>query len=602
MRKRPLRVLIITSEFPSPGEPHSVPFLARRVEQLRRSGVDVDVFRFRGGKKLINYVRGWKKLRDRLRRKQYDLLHANFGQSGLLALPKPLPLIVTFRGSDLEGIVGRDGRYTFKGKLLRLASQFVALRADEVVSVSERLARHLPTRNYHVIPAGLDLDLFKPMPKDEARRRLGLPADRFLVFFAADIRKPEKRYWLARDAVERAKAQLTSAGREMEIIAAGNILPNLIPLYMNACDVLLLTSLHEGSPNVVKEALACDLPVIATDVGDVQLRIGEVDGCAVVGDSPDEIAAALERVYRRNDRIDGRRSVMGLDEKLQTQKTIEVYNQAMAKTNGGKTHATVRDKKVLVSFAFHKIGSPRYAGDLYSLPAEHFLRILQKAREQPCAFTRWDQALSDQAGGYRFLVAFTFDDGYESDVTEALPLLQRWSVPATFFIVPSLIGQGGNLTWTQVRELAACGHAIGSHTLTHAWLPELPDKELQKELRDSRLIIEDQIGAGVRLLALPGGFYNHRVLQAAQEAGYSVVGTSRYGVDPLGNEDDREFRVLKRNTIDLRIRWEVISNLLDARPPRSFLLVRYFKHLIARMIGPSRYRELSASARNIEIP
>ncbi len=104
-----------------------------------------------------------------------------------------------------------------------------------------------------------------------------------------------------------------------------------MPLYMNACDILLLTSLHEGSPNVVKEALACNLPIISTDVGDVRMRIGGVEGCVVTRDSPDDIAAALQMVLSRNKRVDGRRTVAALHEQLLTEKIVQVYRKALAR-------------------------------------------------------------------------------------------------------------------------------------------------------------------------------------------------------------------------------------------------------------------------------
>ena len=112
MNTAPLRVLMITSEWASdPG--HTAHFIARQARFLRAAGVDVDVFAFRGGRRPLRYLTAWAKLQRRLRNgHHYDLVHAQFGQSGLLALPKRLPLVVTFRGDDLFGILGKDGRPT----------------------------------------------------------------------------------------------------------------------------------------------------------------------------------------------------------------------------------------------------------------------------------------------------------------------------------------------------------------------------------------------------------------------------------------------------------------------------------------------------------
>jgi teichuronic acid biosynthesis glycosyltransferase TuaC len=324
---RSLRVLMITSEWPTPDHPQAVPFVVRNAEFLRRAGVDVDVFPFRGAKKPTNYLRARKRLQDRLKDEQYDLVHAQFGQSGLLALPKPLPLVVTFRGSDLLGVVGNNGRYTLAGRLLQSASWLVARVADEVIIVSEALARRLPRRSFHVIPSGVDLALFRPVPPAEARRQLGLPEERRLILFAANPADPIKRYGLARAAFDRLKGD-----HNVEMVVTKGVPYDKMPLYMNACDVLLLTSLHEGSPNVVKEALACDLPVVSTDVGDVRARIGSIEGCTIVRDSPDEMATALHMVLQRNKRIDGRRLVADLDENVLTEQVIGVYHKALGLT------------------------------------------------------------------------------------------------------------------------------------------------------------------------------------------------------------------------------------------------------------------------------
>jgi len=102
---------------------------------------------------------------------------------------------------------------------------------------------------------------------------------------------------------------------------------------MNACDALLLTSVHEGSPNVVKEALACELPVVSVNVGDVRTRIEGIDGCVVVDSaSPDALAAALESVLRRNGRIVARDKIADLDEARIAAQVIDVYRSALRKS------------------------------------------------------------------------------------------------------------------------------------------------------------------------------------------------------------------------------------------------------------------------------
>lgn len=315
------RVLMITSEWPTAESPNDVPFLVRQVAFLRQAGIDVDVFHFRGGKNPLRYLRAWIDARRRLQHGHYDLIHAQFGQSALLAIPKRLPLVVTVRGDDVEGIVGRTGRYTLAGYILRLITRSVVRWADALVIVSLHLKRHFLDRSAHVIPSGLDLDLFRPMPQQEARQKLGLPLSKHLVLFVGNPNDPRKRFSLAQEAVAQINPALNA-----ELIVAWNVAHTDIPVYMNACDVLIFTSMHEGSPNVVKEALACNLPVVSVIVGDVPDRLNGVCGCVVCADDqPATLASALEQVMQLPYRPVTRAAVEQLDERILTQQIIEIY-------------------------------------------------------------------------------------------------------------------------------------------------------------------------------------------------------------------------------------------------------------------------------------
>src|SRR5256714_12745312 len=113
---RPIRVLMLTCAWPPPDRPgYTTPFIRRQVESLRAAGVEIEVFPFTSGMRPTNYLRAWVRARRPMQRGAYDLVHAQFGQSGLGALPKRLPLVVTFRGDDLDGIVGDDLRITPAG-------------------------------------------------------------------------------------------------------------------------------------------------------------------------------------------------------------------------------------------------------------------------------------------------------------------------------------------------------------------------------------------------------------------------------------------------------------------------------------------------------
>jgi len=128
----------------------------------------------------------------------------------------------------------------------------------------------------------------------------------------------------------------------------------------------------------------------------------------------------------------------------------------------------------------------------------------------------------------------TFDDGHISNLELAAPILQSRNITATFFITVGWTGKKlGYMGWPELRSLHQAGHTIGAHGWTHKLLTHCSDRELQIELNDARLTLEDRLGVSITNMSLPGGRYNHRVLTACEEAGYSEVFTSIPRVESL---------------------------------------------------------------------
>jgi teichuronic acid biosynthesis glycosyltransferase TuaC len=246
-----------------------------------------------------------------------------------------LPLVVTFRGDDLEGVLSdRTGQLTARGRMLPLLSRVVARRADATIVVSAHLKNFLHREAQpHVIPSGLDLERFRLIPQAEARRHLGLPPEGRLVLFVGSPTSSRKRYDLARQAVA-----IVKQSRPVELVLGWAVPHEQIPYFMNACDALVFTSRQEGSPNVVKEALACNLPVVSVAIGDVPERLRDLAGCEVCADdAPETIAAALIHALDRGARTAGRERMRELDEHITTERVIGVYRSVLRRTNGGGT-------------------------------------------------------------------------------------------------------------------------------------------------------------------------------------------------------------------------------------------------------------------------
>ncbi|MEM6457294.1 MAG: glycosyltransferase [Acidobacteriota bacterium] len=353
MNARPLRALWVTCEWPSPDAPQRVPFLVQRATFLRRAGVDLEVFAFRGAGRPARYLAARRacalRLADaRAAGRPFDLIDAQWGQSAM-AVPTRragAPLVVTFRGSDLEGLPDARGRDTLRGHLLRALSRRAARRADAWVLVADHLRLRLPRAAPSLVatvPSGVDRARFRPLDIDAraaARRASPLlrdfAPDARLVVFAASPANPIKRFDLARAAVDRLPARLGA-----RLVVLQDVDHADVPRTMAACDALLMTSRHEGSPNVVKEALACGLPVVATDVGDVRARFGDAPGCRVVDGPVDalraRLATQLEALLASGARADPAWAA-ALDEAALTDRLIDVYRRVAARGARESTH------------------------------------------------------------------------------------------------------------------------------------------------------------------------------------------------------------------------------------------------------------------------
>ena len=175
----PIRVLMVTSEWPTPENPFGVPFLVQQVEFLRRAGVQVDVFFFRGAKRPLNYLKAWWRFNRKYkqRRSRYDLVHAQFGQAALILWPKRLPLVITFHGTDMLGQLSPEGRMTLQGRILVWLGVMAARFADAVLIVSNEMRKNLPfSLPLHLHPTGVDLDSLPALTREDARRPFGATA------------------------------------------------------------------------------------------------------------------------------------------------------------------------------------------------------------------------------------------------------------------------------------------------------------------------------------------------------------------------------------------------------------------------------------------
>lgn len=304
-----MRVLTVTNMWPSPEAPQFGVFVARQAEELHATGVEVDVLFVNGRRSRLEYARGVPRFRKRLRGAGYDLVHAYYVFSGVIArAQRGTPVVLTLTG--VEALRGWQARLSWA----------VARTVDAVVVRSEEMRGRLALPDAPIVPAGVDLDLFRPLPREEARRRLGLEQGGGIVLFIGEPR-PEKRLDLLRAAVELLRAD----GAQVRLRLVSGRPQDEVALHLNAADALVLASEGEGSPGAVKEAMACNVPVVAVDVGDVAQVIRGTEGCHIVERTPEDFARALGDVLARGERTRGRDAVASLSWPAVTERLLQVY-------------------------------------------------------------------------------------------------------------------------------------------------------------------------------------------------------------------------------------------------------------------------------------
>ncbi len=321
-----MRVLVLTAMYPTPEKPAAGTFVQEQVESLRKAGVEVDVMAFEGAHSFRNYLRAGIALRRRLETERYDLIHAHYGLVGLPArMQFKCPIVLTYHGSDILGEVGPDGRYTFAGKLKVLLCKTLGFMVAQRIIVAELLRTRLWSAT--LVPMGVDMELFRPRPRQETRTTLGLDPERKYVLFVANPGNRRKQYDVAKAAVD-----IIAAGdANVELLTVYNVPHDQVPLYMNAGDVLVLTSDHEASPCVIKEAMASNLPIVSVDCGDVVERMAGVDGCYLCKRTPEDVAEKLKLALAFGKPTRGREKVEEVSMENTARLTISVFEAAMGK-------------------------------------------------------------------------------------------------------------------------------------------------------------------------------------------------------------------------------------------------------------------------------
>lgn len=284
---------------------NQLPFVTEQGESLRKAGCEVEYFLVRG-----NYVKAVLALKKKIREFKPDIVHAHFGLSAITAeLQNLVPVVTTFHnGETLNWHVN-------------LMSSLFSLRAKHVIYVAQHVRdlSYFKAKNYSIIPCGVSLDDCFLMDKAEARKKLGWDLNKKYVLFGGAFVNLRKNYALLRDAVER-------IGEDIGVVEMKGLTREQCVLRMNACDLFALPSHSEGSPQALKEAMACNCPCLATDIADVKYLFGSEPGHWILRNprktherwdadekSLDEMTELLREALKFEGRTKGRERIQELE-------------------------------------------------------------------------------------------------------------------------------------------------------------------------------------------------------------------------------------------------------------------------------------------------
>lgn len=310
-----MRILVVASF----NKGRFAPFIVEQVEALKKQGCTIEFFGLQG-KGLLGYLRNLPLLKKKIKAFCPDVIHAHYGLSGLFAnLQRHVPVVTTYHGSDIND-----------KKVLPFSKMAMRLSAWNVFVSRKTLEIAKPKKKYILLPCGIDLSDLQLTDRAESRRKMGLQDDRKYILFAGAFDIPVKNAPLAKDTVACLQENQT------ELLELKGYTREEVILLMCAADAFLMTSLTEGSPQVIKEAMACGCPIVSVDVGDVKERVEGLEGC-FVSDSrnPNDLANLLGKAFAFGSKTDGRKKIVAdrLDNRLVAKQLFEIYERVLRREN-----------------------------------------------------------------------------------------------------------------------------------------------------------------------------------------------------------------------------------------------------------------------------
>lgn len=328
-----MKLLIASNNLPTKANPKAGAYNEQQISSLKNAGLNVEVVFFnRVDTGWFGYLQAFLSFPYRVKKINPDLIHIQYGgvfAALLVSRISKVPILVSFGGSDLIHSPNESWRVRTRLWVGIKASLYVLKRVQGVIVKSKNMLRELPSwvnlKNVWVVPNGVSLHRFQPMDKSECRKKLGWSDQNFNIMFSLyeHTTRRTKRMDLAEAAVEELRKNHIPA-----VLQRPNKIPHTeMPIWLNASDVFLLTSEHEGSPNIVKEALACNTPVVSTDVGDVAERMEGLQGCYLTTFDVKLIVEKLTTVYQNPINPNSREKIQAdVSLEMTANRIIQIYH------------------------------------------------------------------------------------------------------------------------------------------------------------------------------------------------------------------------------------------------------------------------------------
>lgn len=329
-----MRILIATNMYPYYKITHYGIFVQREEQSLRALGLDVKVYFINGKESRLNYFSAIPELARIIRQFKPDIIHVHHSYTvyptkiAQVISGVKCPIVFTLHegAAFSKGVIGKKDLFNRLRHWKAIKKKACEI-ADFVIAVNKELVDALGYAGPCAeIPCGVDIDFFRPIDREECRKKLNLPLNKKIVFFPASIERAEKGYEL----FSRSIALLDG---KIKVVVGGNIDPNDMLYYYNASDVVAQTSVYEASPITIKEALACNIPIVTTPAGDSLRILAGIEGCFISRPHYIDFAANISTAIEFGRRTNGRKRIieLGYDLMGTAKKILSVYENLLSK-------------------------------------------------------------------------------------------------------------------------------------------------------------------------------------------------------------------------------------------------------------------------------